>query len=194
MMSQSFGVSPRLVAQFFLARAMSAGEPVTHLKLQKLVYYAYAHTLVRTGRQLFVEPILAWKHGPVVEHLYHELKQYGCDPIEFAQIPAEVLPILDSVCEWYMPLSAWTLSQSTHQELPWQKAREGAGPDDSGEYHISDQDILEEFGKDKLVGKALKQKMLTNSEFIAGALRGLEEAAAGKLHRLEDVKRALVGR
>ncbi len=44
--------------------------PSTHLKLQKLLYFAYAEFLLRTGERLFKEPILAFKYGPVVESVF----------------------------------------------------------------------------------------------------------------------------
>src|SRR5699024_1168643 len=60
------------IAKFFL----SVG-PITNLKLQKLIYFAYETYLLKTGEQLFEEPIVAFKHGPVVEEVYHIYKQHG---------------------------------------------------------------------------------------------------------------------
>ena len=41
-------------------------EGITHLKLQKLLYYAQGVCLAITGNTLFNEEIQAWQHGPVV--------------------------------------------------------------------------------------------------------------------------------
>ena len=65
------------IAKFFL----SVGS-ITNLKLQKLIYLAYATHLDRTGLKLFDEPIVAYKYGPVVEDLYDLYKSYGKDHIE----------------------------------------------------------------------------------------------------------------
>ncbi|MDT2698338.1 DUF4065 domain-containing protein [Enterococcus gallinarum] len=65
------------IAKFFL----SVGA-VTNLKLQKLIYFAYATYLDKTGESLFPEQIVAFKYGPVVEEVYHLYKEHGRDYIE----------------------------------------------------------------------------------------------------------------
>ena len=57
------------VAQYFLAKAdEDAGDLMSNLKLQKLVYYAQGFALVLLEKPLFPERIEAWIHGPVVPH------------------------------------------------------------------------------------------------------------------------------
>ena len=56
------------VAHWFLSK-----ESMTHKKLQKLCYYAQAwHCTLRNGEPLFMNPIEAWIHGPVIRSLYKE--------------------------------------------------------------------------------------------------------------------------
>jgi uncharacterized phage-associated protein len=52
-------------------------EPMTPLKLQKILYYAYGWNLVFYNEKLFHEPIMAWKFGTVVNSVYHYYKDYG---------------------------------------------------------------------------------------------------------------------
>jgi uncharacterized phage-associated protein len=60
------------VAQYFLAKAgEDAGDLISNLKLQKLVYYAQGFALVLLKKPLFPQCIEAWIHGPVVPALYH---------------------------------------------------------------------------------------------------------------------------
>lgn len=74
------------VARYFLALAdEEAGDLVSNLKLQKLLYYAQGFHLAMTGRPLFDEPIQAWMHGPVVPAVYHAFKVYGSGPIPVAE-------------------------------------------------------------------------------------------------------------
>ena len=40
-------------------------ELISHMKLQKLVYFCQGYSLALYGRPLFPEPIEAWTHGPV---------------------------------------------------------------------------------------------------------------------------------
>ena len=42
---------------------------VTPLKLQKLLYYCQGYALAFTGKPLFLEPIEAWRFGPVVNNI-----------------------------------------------------------------------------------------------------------------------------
>lgn len=41
---------------------------ITHLKMQKLVYYAQGIHLCYTNKPLFDEEIQAWPHGPVAQN------------------------------------------------------------------------------------------------------------------------------
>ncbi len=63
------------VAQYFLAKAdEDAGDLMSNLKLQKLMYYAQGFSLALCNKPLFPERIEAWIHGPVISALYHEYK------------------------------------------------------------------------------------------------------------------------
>ena len=57
------------------------GDGISNLKLQKLVYYAQGFYSAMFDKPLFNNTISAWIHGPVVEDLYHDYKQYGSNPI-----------------------------------------------------------------------------------------------------------------
>ena len=53
---------------------------ITDMKLNKLVYFAYAEAL-RDGVRLFGDEIQAWRHGPVVPAVYQEFKRWGRERI-----------------------------------------------------------------------------------------------------------------
>lgn len=57
-----------------VARFIPSATRVTHLKLQKLLYYVYAEFLLKTSEALFNEPLVAYAYGPVVESVYHRYK------------------------------------------------------------------------------------------------------------------------
>ncbi|MFY0761013.1 type II toxin-antitoxin system antitoxin SocA domain-containing protein [Metabacillus dongyingensis] len=59
--------------------------PVSHLKLQKLIYYIYAEFLIRTGEKLFKEPIVAYKYGPVVEDVFEKYRVHGSSKIDYVE-------------------------------------------------------------------------------------------------------------
>lgn len=64
------------IAKFFLSY-MS----ISQLKLQKLVYLAYATHLTRTSKKMFEEEIVAYRYGPVIEEVYDKYKMYGREEI-----------------------------------------------------------------------------------------------------------------
>lgn len=64
------------VAKFILSI-----KPISHLKLQKLIYLSYEKFLKRTGVKLFTDDIFAWKHGPVIENVYDVFKTHGSEEI-----------------------------------------------------------------------------------------------------------------
>ncbi len=127
--------SPTDVAKYFLARSLNDGELISNLKMQKLVYYAYAWTLTINKQRLFTESIEAWENGPVIPTLYQKLKKYGAAPIKENFLEAQsiesikskfspqILKTLDKVYEQYMTLTAFELVVLTHSEKPWRESR-----------------------------------------------------------------------
>lgn len=148
-------IHPSDVARYFLQRTFDDGELISPLKMQKLVYYAYAWTLVKNHKRLFSEKIQAWPNGPVAPSLYKELKIYGSMPISeeylngsndvSKNIPDEVIHTLDEVYEKYSVCSAFELVCLTHNEKPWRNARQGLKVNESSEIEIRDKDIIEEY-------------------------------------------------
>ncbi len=54
-------------AKYFLAQTSEdAGDLISNLKLQKLLYYAQGFHLALYDEPLFPEAIEAWTHGPVL--------------------------------------------------------------------------------------------------------------------------------
>ena len=135
------------VANYMLDRAEDEGVPISQMKLQKLVYIAYGWVLALLDRKLFEEPVLAWKHGPVIRSLYDEFKHFGSDPIgmksaEFdldAQQLTEprlsgedddVQVVLEKVWEIYKRYSASDLRNKTHEaDTPWSRTYAGSSQD-----------------------------------------------------------------
>lgn len=120
------------VAQYFLAQMdEDAGDLISNLKLQKLVYYAQGFALALYGRPLFPEGIEAWTHGPVVPALYHEYKGHGSaaipfpNGIELPNVDEETRELLDEVYAAYGQFSAWKLRDMTHSEPPWRETPAG---------------------------------------------------------------------
>lgn len=113
------------VAHYILQRQGA----MTGMKLQKLVYYCQAWSLVWDEKPLFGEHIEAWANGPVVRELYDLHKGafvLSClsrgNP---SNLSSEQIETIEAVLEYYGDKSAQWLSDLTHMEVPWNQAREG---------------------------------------------------------------------
>ncbi len=121
------------IAQWFINKAIedtneNGGEYITHLKLQKLLYYAQGCYGAMRGTPLFAEKIYNWTHGPVVEALYDKFKSYGDKGItryKVVNIDAETEAILQEVYNVFGQYSAWGLRNMTHDEDPWKNTKSG---------------------------------------------------------------------
>lgn len=116
------------VANCFICRANADaefGDNITNLKLQKLVYYAQGFHLAWHGTPLFLDPIEAWAHGPVVRQLYFQYQAFGANPIPTPEgfdpgsIDEQTRELLEEVYGVYGQYSAWGLRNLTHEEPPW---------------------------------------------------------------------------
>lgn len=98
--------------------------PMTHLKLQKLCFYAYgALCAFELDSEVGVIEFSAWKHGPVSPVIYEKYAPFGRQKLEAQDAPLdlseEAEALLRDVLEVYGPLSAWELRHQSHLEVPW---------------------------------------------------------------------------
>lgn len=57
------------------------GKLLTHVELQKLLYFAHALHLIQRGRPLLSGNFEAWPRGPVHPAVYQAFKTSGANPI-----------------------------------------------------------------------------------------------------------------
>ena len=70
-MSKNLKLSTIDIANYLLVLVdRKAGDAITHLKLQKLLYFAQGISLALRGIRLFEGPLKAWEHGPVSSSVY----------------------------------------------------------------------------------------------------------------------------
>jgi len=134
-------ITAKRAANYILRCMHDSGEPISNLKLQKLLYYAQGWHLALKDEPLFNERIEAWVHGPAVPPVYGSFKQWSWQPIDWdpgkVDLPAPAKEHLDRVLERYGPLTAFHLEQLTHREAPWLKARKGIADDEPSHAVIS---------------------------------------------------------
>lgn len=139
--------------------------PMSHLKLQKLLFYCQAYHLAKFDEPLFEEDFQAWVHGPVCRDIYDILKaksvlysdvkynEYDFDSSNklSESISSVQFEIVNDVLN---SLNSWTgseLEAATHNEQPWINARKGYSQNQNCEVIISKKD-MKEFYKTEMNG------------------------------------------
>ena len=135
------------VAKWLLYEAKRQGVIVTHMKLQKLLYYAQAYVIGMTGEKLFDDNIEAWQHGPVTPNVYYEYSKYGSSVIpciEDIKVPDGISPLISFIVREKGSYSAYELSNMTHKGTAWREAIENPQSKVISEKMI-DKDFVSEF-------------------------------------------------
>ena len=116
------------IASYFLAGPSSGARfgELTHLKLQKLVYYTKVWSII-DGADIVADAFVRWKHGPVCQDMYSVLRSHGKEPIAISPVSDVMLDersarIADVIMYTYGRLGAFELSDLSHTEDPWLKA------------------------------------------------------------------------
>lgn len=140
------GYDANLIANYIVNYSIDQENPVTHLKLQKLLYYVQAAFLVKKQRPCYTNDIESWRHGPVVRDVYDNFKIYADRPINQKQTSynefiedsgndfkfklieqesgAELICeddklIINKVINYYKDENPWMMVKKTHEEDPW---------------------------------------------------------------------------
>lgn len=151
------------IAYEIIRLSAETGEPITNIKLQKLLYYCYAWYLVETNNKekLFNDQIEAWQYGPVVPNAYHEFKRFGADNISYTEEEIEEKQkqinfselekdVISQTFFAYAHRSATTLVSLTHSETPWILAFDSKK---EGAKVINPNDIFSFFNEKKRLAK-----------------------------------------
>ena len=125
--SVSMSVNVYDVASYILSKLGS----ISTMKLQKLVYYSQAWSLVWDEEPLFPERIEAWANGPVIPRLFFQHK--GFFKISMSELGLgnqnklnnKQKETIDVVLDYYGNKSAQWLIELSHMEKPWIETRRG---------------------------------------------------------------------
>lgn len=133
------------VARLIVNYSIEISRPVSNLKLQKLLYFVQVAFIYRYGYSCYEEPIVHWRHGPVVESVYQNYKAYGAENIldkelEYFSFMFDVrtmsfvmeskiydenmfeashLKLIKSIVDSYKDVSPWDMVELTHKEKAW---------------------------------------------------------------------------
>lgn len=133
---------------FYCAKHYPSCTPITHKKLQKLMYYAQGFSMARTGKKIFDDNFEIIGNGAICKRLYDEYKgvSYFSIPDKMVRGNCEniisngdVFNIIREVWEAFANLSGKQLELMAHRELPYTNAVE------NNRNAVSDKDMVEFF-------------------------------------------------
>jgi len=142
--TQRDGFDGRAIANYILDYCDNKGRPVTHLTLQKIIYFCHVASLVELRRPLIKHNFEAWEYGPVLQYVYREFKANDREPIKdralaldpitgkrmraFCAFDDETKKLIDGVIDFHSRLSPGYLVELTHAVGgPWHKTWNHAG-------------------------------------------------------------------
>jgi uncharacterized phage-associated protein len=149
------------VANEFMSLAAVEGKSLTPMQLLKLVYIAHGWMLGLHGEPLISNRIEAWKYGPVIPDLYHQIKRFRSRPVtEALKVPVDdslndlEADLVAQVYRAYGGMDGIQLSSLTHQPgTPWDETFS----DDSWAAEISN-DLIEHHYQGLAAKYAAKQQ------------------------------------
>lgn len=138
-----------VIAHYFMEKSrQDKRDDFTNKKLQKLLFYTQAWSLVLNNKKIIPEHFEAWIHGAAIPSLYGRYKKFGFQQIteeydtdEFEILTAPEKLLLDEVWEVYGKYDPDYLEELNHSEQPWQEARRNTSPLESSRATISEDDM-----------------------------------------------------
>ena len=115
------------LARYVICYANMNNKPISHLKLQKILYFVFGAFLKRFNTFLFQEKFEAWPYGPVIREVYIQYCANGAMPLYedensislCDQICEEGRELINHEIEVCLSKTARKLVQATHDEGPW---------------------------------------------------------------------------
>lgn len=124
--------------------------PMSHLKLQKLLFYCDAYHLAYFDAELVNDKFEAWVHGPVSKKVFDFLKDksllyadlhFSGDAehtmSSYLKLTTDQRDLIDDVLSVLSLWSGMQLETATHREKPWQEMRVDLGIGDKCNREIS---------------------------------------------------------
>lgn len=116
-------IDVRTAAKYLIQRyEQESGMGMDEMKLHKLLYFTQRESFVLLGKPMFLDKFEAWKYGPVMRCLRRS--HWECQIQSVLISESEYIPVLEDTLRRYSGMDSWTLSNISHGETCWQKAKD----------------------------------------------------------------------
>lgn len=139
------------VVNWFLSQTTEEN-PMTHLALQKLLYFTQGWSSVLLNRWMFEDNCEAWVHGAVYRDVYEEFKFFKNKPLPMVNkensLSNEEREVLEDIRRNYFDIyNAKTLENICHKERPYLIARNGLTEEQSSNEIIKKETIKQYYSE-----------------------------------------------
>ena len=123
------------------------GKDITHMTLQKALYYIQGFYYAFYEDYLIEEDCEAWAHGPVYRNIYSLYSNYNYEKIDKPEIIDDITftnmekGLIDNIIKYFCCYSGKVLEEFSHQEKPWLLARKGLPATEPSNEIINKNDI-----------------------------------------------------
>lgn len=132
------------------------GKDIDEMKTHKLMYFAQRESFILFNVPLFNdETFQGWKYGPVLISVRKAFQHDSFKTVSPCSSP-QANVVINNILDRFGSLSAWTLSELSHQEISWKLSRIGKEPADSGQDIISNDAIKLDAAREKANRKLVK--------------------------------------
>ena len=113
------------IANKIIELSQNEGRVITHLKLQKILYFSQGWYLTLTGNPSFSDEIVAFKYGPVIKSIYEIFRIFGSKNItkiaeSTEQVENKDNEFINKIWNLYKNHDAISLSNISHiKNGPW---------------------------------------------------------------------------
>lgn len=147
-------------------------------RLAKLTYYSQAWSLGWFGRSMISDEFQAWKDGPVEPKLHSENKYNRSSNVSTTLPSADVSrlsdydkAVIEAVLDFYGDFTRQELIDRTHQEKPWQEAREGVEEDAPSQKPLSQATMKAFYALQEIEGEKVPERPNFAFEYSAEDIR-----------------------
>lgn len=152
----------RIVSNFIVYHHQQIAEPITQLRLYKLLYFSHGWHLVERQKPLVWNYFEAWQHGPVIKVVRDNFSSFGAEPIDrfssafdldlgrIIELPhrlqVEDELFVEGIIRAYREFTAAELSQMTHAVgSPWERVWQSDSPVGRFGLRLKNDEILKDF-------------------------------------------------
>lgn len=115
------------IAKYIITKCYNNNNPVSNLKLQKMLYFIFGDYYKKYKEYLFEDDFVAWKLGPVILEVYFSFNSNISNPICESYdvnlgLAQDRLSFIDKKIDNLQAKSTWELVEDSHKTTPWKNA------------------------------------------------------------------------